>query len=172
MNAQTFAASLLLSVAAVSAQAAPTALYPQPNPSNAEQFMLERINVARANPAAEGQMLAHVQDSEILRYYGHYNVDTGKLVSDFAKIAARPPLAFNAKLMASSRQHSLDQASAGFQGHDGSDGSHFDQRITGQGYAWGAWARTCSPTPRTPSSATWGSTPTGACPRSITAPTS
>lgn len=137
MNAQTFAAGLLLSVA-VCAQAAPTALYPQPQPSNAEQFMLERINLARANPAAEGQMLAGAQDSEILRYYSHYGVDTGKLVSDFARIAARPPLAFNAKLMASSRQHSLDQAQAGFQGHDGSDGSHFDQRITGQGYAWGA----------------------------------
>lgn len=120
------------------ASAAPTQFYPQPEPTNSEQYLLELINVARANPPAEGQMLAGVTDPEILRYYSHYGVDKNKLRSDFNGYAARPPLAFNSKLMASARQHSLDQAAHGFQAHDGSDGSHFDQRINNQGYDWGA----------------------------------
>ncbi len=122
---------------AASASASPSQFYPQPAPSNSEQFLLEQINIARANPAAQGQMLAGITDPEILRYYSHYAVDTGKLRSDFAGYAAKPPLAFNAKLMASAREQSLDQAQHGFQGHDSTDGTHFDQRISDQGYAWG-----------------------------------
>lgn len=145
MNAKTnrLAANLLQALplcllgAVATASAAPTQFYAQPQPSNAEQFLLERINIARANPAAEGQMLAGITDSEILRYYSHYGVDTNKVRSDFAGYAAKPPLAFNAKLMASAREHSLDQAANGFQGHDGTNGLHFDQRITNQGYQWG-----------------------------------
>lgn len=145
MNAKPSKASLkilqalpvcLLGVIAA-ASAAPTQFCPQPAPSNSEQYLLELINIARANPAGEGQMLAGIQDPEIQRYYNHYSVDANKLRSDFAGYAAKPPLALNAKLMASSRQQSLDQAQHGFQGHDGSDGSHFDQRITNQGYSWG-----------------------------------
>lgn len=119
------------------ASAAPTQFWAQPAPSNSEQYLLELINIARANPTAEGQKLAGIQDPEILRYYSHYNVDTNKLRSDFAGYSAKPPLALNAKLMASARAQSLDQAQHGFQGHDGTDGSHFDQRISNQGYAWG-----------------------------------
>ncbi len=72
----------------LNALAAPTAAFPQPQPSSQEQYLLELINVARANPAAEGQMLAGITDSEILRYYQHYSVNTGAMVSQFA---ATPP---------------------------------------------------------------------------------
>ena len=50
-------------------------------------------------------MLAGIQDPEILRYYSHYGVNAAQLRSDFASYAAKPPLAFNAKLMASARAH-------------------------------------------------------------------
>ena len=70
-------------LASANALAAPTAAYPQPQPSSQEQYLLELINVARANPAAEGQMLANITDSEILRYYQHYAVNTGEMVSQF-----------------------------------------------------------------------------------------
>lgn len=116
--------------------AAPTAAYPQPQPSNQEQHLLELINAARANPAAEGQMLAAVVDADILSYYQHYAVSTSQLVSDFNGYTAKPPLAFNADLMTSSREQSLDQAANGYQGHTSSDGTTWDQRINNTGYQW------------------------------------
>ena len=98
--------------------------------------MLELINVARANPSSEGQMLNGVTDSEILRYYSYYHVDLGALVSEFNGYAAKPPLAFNASLMASAKAQSSYQASAGVQTHDSADGTTFDKRITAAGYNW------------------------------------
>ncbi len=130
-------AILSVSVAfGANATAAPTTAYPQPQPSSQEQYLLELINAARANPAAEGQMLANVTDPEILRYYQYYNVSTSQLVSDFNGYAAKPPLAFNSELNASSREQSLYMASAGVQSHNSADGTTFDQRITAQGYQW------------------------------------
>ncbi len=118
------------------ATAAPTTAYPQPQPSSQEQYLLELINAARANPAAEGQMLANATDPEILRYYQYYHVSTSQLVSDFNGYAAKPPLAFNSQLNASSRGQSLYMAAAGVQSHNSADGTTFDQRITAQGYQW------------------------------------
>lgn len=112
--------------------------YTHGDPSGDEQYLLELINRARANPAAEGQMLAGITDPEVLRYYSHYAVDANQLKSDFASYPARPPLAFNSRLMASSRVQSLDQAANGFQGHNGTDGSTFDGRMTAMGYQWHA----------------------------------
>jgi hypothetical protein len=125
-------------LAAASLSAAPTTFFPQPEPSNQEQALLELINRARANPAAEGQHLANVSDPEILRRYNIYGVDVNRLAAEFASYSAQPPLAFNAQLMASSRLHSQDMAARGFQSHDGSNGSHFDTRINAQGYQWQA----------------------------------
>ena len=122
----------------VNASAAPTNFYAQPDPTAQEQHLLELINRARSNPAAEGQMLAGSTDSEILRYYSHYTVDTNKLRSDFASYPAQPPLAMSANLMSSARTQSLDQAANGFQGHNGSNGSTFDGRISSTGYQWHA----------------------------------
>ena len=134
---KTLVAALSLCAAfGVSAAAAPTTAFPQPEPSSQEQYLLELINAARLNPSAEGQMLAGVTDPEILRYYTYYKVSTGQVVSDFNTYAAKPPLAFNADLMASSRQQSLYQASAGVQSHNSADGTTFDKRISATGYQW------------------------------------
>ena len=135
--------------------AAPTAAFPQPQPSNQEQYLLELINAARANPAAEGQMLANITDPEILRYYQHYSVSTGALVSQFDSYASRPPLALNADLMASSRAQSQYQASAGVQSHSSADGTTFDKRITSFGYTdWSALGENVYAYAENPSSAT------------------
>ncbi len=120
----------------IHANAAPTTAYPQPQPSSQEQYLLELINAARANPAAEGQMLANVTDPEILRYYQYYQVSTSQLVSDFNGYAAKPPLALNSNLNTSSRQQSLYMASAGVQTHTSADGTTFDKRISATGYQW------------------------------------
>ena len=128
----------LISLAAAtgSLSAAPTASFPQPQPSDREQYLLELINAARANPAGEGQMLAGITDSEILRYYSYYKVDLGQVTAAFNGYAAKPPLAFNAALMASAAEQSAYQASAGVQTHNSADGTTFDKRITAAGYQW------------------------------------
>ena len=120
----------------VTVSASPTAAYTQPQPSNQEQYLLELINAARANPAAEGQMLAGITDPEILRYYQHYNVSASQLISQFDSYAAKPPLAFNPDLEASSLEQSSYQASSGVQTHNSANGQTFDARITAAGYHW------------------------------------
>ena len=81
-------------------------------------------------------MLAGITDSEILRYYSYYHVNTGQLVSGFTSYAPKPPLAFNANLMASAAAQSAYQASAGVQTHNSADGTTFDKRLTAYGYKW------------------------------------
>ena len=44
-------------------------------PTNEEQYYLELINRARANPAAEGARLAAIADPDIQTAYGYWNVD-------------------------------------------------------------------------------------------------
>ena len=115
---------------------APSNAYPQPDPSADEQYMLELINTARANPTAEGVRLAGITDATILQYYKYYSLNTVLMAAQFAAIPAKPPLAFNASLMTSAHQQSVDQATNGFQGHNSSNGTTFDARITATGYKW------------------------------------
>ena len=125
-----------LTLSGVAASAAPNTAYPQPDPSNDEQYMLELINTARANPTAEGARLAGLTDASILQYYRYYSLNTVVMAAQFATYRAKAPLAFNSALMASARQHSADQATNGFQGHNSTNGTTFDARITAQGYHW------------------------------------
>ena len=123
-------------LSSLSVSAAPTAAFPQPEPSDQEQYLLELINAARANPPAEGQMLAGITDPEIVRYYNYYKVSTSTLASQFDSYAAQPPLAFNADLMASSQQQSSYQASSGVQTHNSADGTTVEKRISATGDQW------------------------------------
>jgi hypothetical protein len=113
---------------------APTQVYSHGNPTAEEQYILELINRARANPTQEGIMLATVTDPAILSAYTYFNVDKNKLKTDFVTYPERPPLAFNIKLITAARGHSQDMSDNNFQGHDGSNGKHFDERINAQGY--------------------------------------
>ncbi len=119
----------------LSGQAAPTQQYDSGDPSGEEQYMLERINIARANPRAEGEFLAASKDPNVLNYYNYYKVNKAALASSFANYAAKPPMAMSRALSASARKHSLDQAARGVQTHNGSDGSTFDRRIVAAGYS-------------------------------------
>lgn len=92
-------------------------LYSHGDPSADEQYMLELLNRARANPAAEGSRLGQL---------------------DFGGYAARPPLAFNANLNSSARSHNDDMTAAHYFSHTGSDGSTSDDRIRATGYVPGA----------------------------------
>ena len=126
----------MVALPGLSALAAPTVSYTQPNPSNDEQYMLELINAARANPTAEGVRLATATEADILQNYTYFSVNTALLETQFATYKPEPPLAFNPMLMASAKEQSNDQATNGFQGHNSSNGTTFDTRITNEGYKW------------------------------------
>lgn len=117
----------------------PTLQYSHGDPTADEQYTLEMINRARANPAAEGGRLATTTDPAITGNYTYYQIDTAALRRDFATYTARPPLAFNAKLLASARRHTNDMAANNFQSHKGSDNSLFDKRIKDAGYNGFTW---------------------------------
>ena len=115
--------------------------YSHGDPTAEEQFMLEIINRARANPSAEGLRLKATTDPDILGAYSFFQVDTAKMVAEFAGYPPRPPLAFNANLIAAARGHSQDMVVNDYQGHTGSNGSSLANRIDAAGYTgWNAIA--------------------------------
>ena len=135
--------SVLLSLAASAAAAgsltaAPGTLYDSGDATPTEQYLLERINTARANPAAEGEMLANAGsvDAHIAANYKYYGVSPATLRTQFASYQARPPLAMNKILLGTARSHSIEQSNSGTQTHSSSDGTTFDQRIIQAGYQW------------------------------------
>lgn len=90
------------------------------DPSIAEQVHLEAINRARANPTAEATLLGMSDVTE---------GTNGKLTS-----SPQAPLAFNAKLLQSSRGHSTDMATRGYFEHTSPEGTTPFTRMTGAGY--------------------------------------
>jgi hypothetical protein len=68
-------------------------------PTGEEQYYLELINRARANPSLEGSRLARSSDVDVLASLKFYNVNLVTLQNEFKALAAQPPLAMNAKLM-------------------------------------------------------------------------
>lgn len=109
-------------------------LYSHGNPTADEQYMLELINRARANPAAEGRFLAGIADPQIKVGLDFYHVDLARLKRDFSSYQVRPPLAFNANLLKASDRHSTDMAKHNFQNHVGSDGSTISSRFADAGF--------------------------------------
>jgi len=98
-------------------------LYSIGDPTNEEQFYLELINRARANPAAEGQRLATTTDQSVLNAYNSFGVNLVLMQSQFALIPPAPPLSMNATLTAAARAHSQNMLQNNYQGHNGPDGS-------------------------------------------------
>jgi len=119
--------------------AASLSLYSIGDPTGEEQFYLELVNRARANPNAEAQIFRNTADPDVLSAYNYFNVDLDLMVSQFASLPPAPPLSMNAKLLAAARLHSLDMFTNGFQGHTGSDGRSPGARITAQAYSWSTY---------------------------------
>ncbi len=110
--------------------------YSHGDPTPDEQYMLELINRARANPAAEGEFLLNTGHSGVENAVRYFKLDLASVRKDFSSYPARPPLAFNPFLMRSARVHSADMAKRNFQSHDSSDGSSFVDRIAVTGYPY------------------------------------
>ena len=117
------------------ATAAPSQAYSHGDPTSEEQFAVELLNRARANPAQEGIFLTTQTDSQIQGAYGYapFGVNFTAIRAAFSSYAARPPLAINEKLLATARAHSQWMAANGVQDHS-ENSVTFGDRITSSGY--------------------------------------
>jgi uncharacterized protein YkwD len=114
--------------------ALPAKTYSHGEPSALEQQLLELTQAMRADPASAGPILVALPS--VQNAIAQFAVDKNQVVKDFMSYAPVPPLAFDPRLMASSKEHSIDMATAGVQQHDGTDGSQFFERITKAGYQY------------------------------------
>jgi hypothetical protein len=119
---------------------APTAqLYSIGDPTNEEQYYLELINRARANPTAEGLRLATTTDSSVLSAYSAFGVNLVLMQAQFVLIPPAPPLSMNATLTTAARAHSQNMLQNNYQGHSGPDGS-LTTRLAGYTAGANGWS--------------------------------
>jgi len=103
------------------------------HPNADEQCLLWLMNRARQDPAAEGVFLANVDDADVQSALGWFHVSINALLQEFAAIAAKPPAAFDARLYAAARDHSLYLIANDTQNHNG----QFDRVASAGFHAWG-----------------------------------
>ena len=109
------------------------------SPTAEEQYLLELINRARANPSAEGVRLETPGDADVQTAYTFYGVSLPTMKAELAALAIRPPLVFNANLLAAARGHSQWMAANNTQSHVGANSSTAGARLDAAGYAWTAY---------------------------------
>ncbi len=110
--------------------------YTHGEPTADEQYVLELINRARANPAAEGERLAAATtaDPEAARLFRFYPGDLTRMQAEFRSYPARPPLGFHAALMKSAHAHNQDMEATDNYSFTGTDGSTQPGRVAAAGY--------------------------------------
>ena len=86
-------------------------------PTASEQYMLELINRARANPTAEGFRLVGLAQTDPLLRSATQGWDLGKFFQTISAYAAEPPLAFNTRLIAAARNWNTAMLDANSQFH-------------------------------------------------------
>lgn len=99
-------------------------------PTNLEQYMLELINRARANPAQEGDLIA-VSGHGSLQKTLDGEPDLFENFDNYPKVS---PLAFEPRLIAAAREHSADMIDRNFFAHDNPDGESPTDRARRNGY--------------------------------------
>src|SRR5882724_682563 len=114
-------------------------LYSIGDPTNDEQYYLELINRARANPTAEGIRLATTTDANVLGAYASFGVNLILMQAQFALIPPQPPLSMNATLLNAARAHSQNMLENNYQGHTGPDGS-LTTRLAGYTAGANGWS--------------------------------
>jgi uncharacterized protein YkwD len=97
--------------------------YSHGDPTDLEQFQLELVNAARANPAAEAARLGIDLNQDLA---------PGRISP-----AAKPPLAFHPLLLLAARNHSDWMLASGIFNHTGEGGSEPLDRARAVGYAFG-----------------------------------
>src|SRR5437016_10208976 len=86
-------------------------------PTAYEQLFLERLNDARANPAAYGATIG----------------------VDLSGVAPSQPLAFDPLLVQAARQHAQDMNTRGYFGQNTPEGTDPGQRMSHLGFNWITW---------------------------------
>jgi cysteine-rich secretory family protein len=107
--------------------------YDHGNPTADEQFILEVINRARANPRGVGG-----EEDRLKALYslpGAWTLNEG-LAAGSPAVIAKPPLAFNSRLQGIARTHSLDMWTRGFFDHVNPDGKDPFDRMADAGYVF------------------------------------
>ena len=109
-------------------------LYASVAPTPYEQYAVELINRARANPTLEAQRLTGYDGDD--QSGGGYNGDLNEGVPSDKTISAEPkqPLAINTLLTAAARNHSAWMVANSTFDHSGVNGSNAFQRTQGEGY--------------------------------------
>ncbi|MGI9240194.1 MAG: CAP domain-containing protein, partial [Verrucomicrobiales bacterium] len=100
---------------------------------------MELINRARANPAAEGELLAAQALSETSVYSDAYAFGTqlSLMKAEMAAISPAPPLSFNENLISVARTHNNNMLTVNQQTHFSSSSIyHYQQRMDRGGYVW------------------------------------
>ncbi|MGA1249718.1 MAG: hypothetical protein ACO3YM_04435, partial [Candidatus Kapaibacteriota bacterium] len=82
--------------------------YSHGDPTVEEQYTLELINRARANPNAEGIRLVDTPDSDVQGAINFFSISKSLVKSQFSTYPSRPPLAFHPRLIECARGHSKD----------------------------------------------------------------
>ncbi len=115
-------------------------LYQFGNPSPEEQLYIEYVNRARANPAAEGILLANTTDPDVAASMNYFGVNRTMLRNEMAAIPPSPPLAPNVSLTTSARGHSQWMLTNATQSHNQTNPANSPgQRITAAGYNFSTW---------------------------------
>ncbi len=106
-------------------------------PSDAEQFMLELVNRARSDPAAEGRRLVALAQSDPLIRAASAGWDLNAFTRAISAYAPMPPLAFNPRLIEAARAQDVSMLRMNSQRHAPA-GFLTDPRVAvaadGQGY--------------------------------------
>jgi uncharacterized protein YkwD len=119
-----------------------TALYSIGSLSAQEQYYVELINRARANPPQEGLLLRDLRANPLFaRPYDSFAVDLEMFVAEMNAILPTPPLVPHRLLREAALRHSRDIAtrdnSVHANSHVGSDSSTVGTRTTNTGFQWG-----------------------------------
>lgn len=129
-----FLAAAVLAVAGMPSFAQPTEVWSHGDPTNDEQYMLELVNRARANPTAEGIRLMDTDDQGVQAAYTYFQIDAVATKQAFTTYPERPPLAFHPALITAARAHTADMVEHNFQGHTSTNGDGLQQRYAAVSY--------------------------------------
>ncbi|GAC1463088.1 MAG: hypothetical protein NVSMB9_00120 [Isosphaeraceae bacterium] len=86
-------------------------------PTDVEQYMLQLVNRVRANPAAEGRRLVSLALTDPALRSATSGWDLNRFLQVISSYPPEPPLAFNSRLIAAARDHSMAMLAANSQFH-------------------------------------------------------
>jgi hypothetical protein len=115
--------------------AQPSMQYSHGEPTDLEQYMLELINRARANPTQEGIFLDTLDTDYARRSRERKPEFFVNLRQEFASYLSAQPVALNMQLIQAARLHSQDMINQNYMGHYSPEGTSPSDRIEAQGYS-------------------------------------